>query len=98
VLKWVEFGDRYALKNLLWRPKVASFRCRCRRVVTELVFRKIILRAGIVPWKKLIQNLRASFETDLLNGKYGKFGLHTIAKWLGHSVKVMLGTVDTNFS
>ena len=54
------------------------------------VFAKIIRRAGIVPWGKLIQNLRASFETDLLNGKYGKFGLHTIAAWLGHSVKVML--------
>ena len=54
------------------------------------VFAKIIRRAGIVPWKKLIHNLRASFETDLLNGKHGKFGLHTIAGWLGHSVKVML--------
>ena len=41
-------------------------------------FRKIILKAGVVPWGKLIHNLRASFETDLLNGKYGQFGLHTI--------------------
>ena len=54
------------------------------------VFKKIILRAGIVPWKKLIHNLRASFETDLLNGKHGNFGPHVIAYWLGHSVKVML--------
>ena len=54
------------------------------------VFAKIILRAGIVPWPKLIHNLRASFETDLMSGKYGKFALPTIAKWLGHSVKVML--------
>ena len=54
------------------------------------MFEKIMLRAGIAPWPKLIQNLRASFETDLLNGKYGKFALTTIAKWLGHSVKVML--------
>ena len=54
------------------------------------MFRKIIHRSGIVPWEKLIHNLRASFETDLLNGKYGQFGLHTIADWLGHSVKVML--------
>ena len=54
------------------------------------MFTKIILRAGIVPWPKLIHNLRASFETDLLNEKYGKFGLHVIADWLGHSVKVML--------
>ena len=53
-------------------------------------FRKIIRRAGIAPWSKLIHNLRASFETDLLNGKHGKFALTTIAKWLGHSVKVML--------
>ena len=54
------------------------------------MFKKIMRRAGIAPWKKLLHNLRASFETDLLNGKYGKFGLHTIATWLGHSVKVML--------
>jgi len=54
------------------------------------VFAKIIRRAGIVPWGKLIHNLRASFETDLLNAKYGQFGLHTIAGWLGHSVEVML--------
>ena|GEM_PF-84874 len=54
------------------------------------VFKKIIRRAGIVPWQKLIHNLRASFETDLLNAKYGQFGLHTIAGWLGHSVEIML--------
>ena len=54
------------------------------------VFKKIIHRAGLVPWKKLIHNLRASFETDLLNGEYGRFGLQTIASWLGHSAKVML--------
>ena len=45
---------------------------------------------GFTTWGKLIHILRASFETDLLNGEYGKFGLHTIANWLGHSVKVML--------
>ena len=54
------------------------------------MFKKIMHRAGIVPWPKLIQNLRASLETDLLNEKYGKFGIHTIAYWLGHSVRVML--------
>ena len=54
------------------------------------VFKKIIRRAGIVPWKKLIQNLRASFEMDLLTGKYGKFSIYTVGSWLGHSVQVML--------
>jgi len=54
------------------------------------IFKKIIHRAGFVAWPKLIHNLRASFETDLLNEKYGKIGIHTIAEWLGHSVRVML--------
>jgi len=54
------------------------------------MFRKIILRAGIVPWEKLIQNLRASFENDLMSGKYGQYSIYVIAKWLGHSVQVML--------
>ena len=53
-------------------------------------FRKIILRAGIEPWGKLIQNLRASLEIDLLSKKYGDYNIYVIAKWLGHSVKVML--------
>ena len=54
------------------------------------MFRKIMKRAGVAAWKKLIHNLRASFETDLLSKKHGEFTLTTIAKWLGHSVKVML--------
>ena len=58
------------------------------------VFAKIIRRAGIVPWQKLIHNLRASFETDLLNGKFDipnrRIGIQTVAMWLGHSVKIML--------
>ena len=54
------------------------------------MFKKIILRAGIEPWGKLIQNLRASLEIDLLSKKYGEFNIYVIAKWLGHSVKVML--------
>jgi len=62
----------------------------CRQGNIGTIFRKIILRAGIVPWGKLIHNLRASFETDLLSKKYGEFSIYVIAKWLGHSVRVML--------
>ena len=54
------------------------------------VFRKIMHRAGISPWKKLIHNLRASFAMDLMNKKFGDHNIYVIAKWLGHSVKVML--------
>ena len=58
------------------------------------VFAKYVEKAGIQPWAKIVNNLRASFETDLLNGKYDtpdrRIGIQTIAKWLGHSPKVML--------
>ena len=58
------------------------------------VFAKYVRKAGIQPWPKIVNNLRASFETDLLNGKYDtpdrRIGIQTIAKWLGHSPKVML--------
>ena len=54
------------------------------------VFRKIMHRAGVATWKKLIQNLRASLAIDLLSEKYGKFNIYVIAKWLGHSPAVML--------
>jgi len=62
----------------------------CRQGNIGTTFKKIILRAGIVPWGKLIHNLRASFETDLMNFKYGYYAPTTIAKWLGHSPTVML--------
>ena len=54
------------------------------------VFAGYVEKAGLVPWAKIVNNLRASMETDLLNGKYGTIGIQTIADWLGHSPKVML--------
>ena len=54
------------------------------------MFRKIMKQAGISPWKKLIHNLRASFAIDLMSKKYGDHNIYVIAKWMGHSVQVML--------
>ena len=54
------------------------------------IFGGYIERAGLVRWSKIINNLRASMETDLLDGKYGSLGVNVIADWLGHSPKVML--------
>lgn len=48
-------------------------------------FRKIIQAAGLVPWPKLFQNLRASCETQRL--KAGNRA-DLVANWIGHSVKV----------
>lgn len=48
-------------------------------------FLQIVDNAGLVPWPKLFQNLRASCETQWLDS-----GLpaHVVANWMGHSVQV----------
>lgn len=48
---------------------------------------KILKRAGIKPWPKLYQNLRASRATELRD----HFPTHVVAAWLGHTVKVADG-------
>ena len=45
---------------------------------------KIIARAGVQPWPRLLQNLRASCETDWVQ----TYPAHVCAKWLGHSPTV----------
>ena len=47
---------------------------------------KVILhRAGLVPWPKLFQNMRASCETSWLSEGHPA---HVVAGWIGHSVKI----------
>jgi integrase len=48
-------------------------------------FKSILHRAGLVPWPKLFQNMRASCETEWLNEGHPA---HVVAAWIGHSVKV----------
>ena len=45
---------------------------------------RIIAKAGHEPWPRLLQNLRASCETDWDE----RYPAHVIAEWLGHSPKV----------
>ncbi|MGQ9821128.1 MAG: hypothetical protein ACUVQK_04650 [Thermogutta sp.] len=47
-------------------------------------FVRILKRAGIEPWERLFQNLRASRETDLAN----EYLVHDVKAWLGNSEKV----------
>lgn len=47
-------------------------------------FRKIIVRAGITPWPKLFQNLRATRETELAE----TFPMHVVCSWIGNSQPV----------
>ncbi|TWU42930.1 hypothetical protein Q31b_19630 [Novipirellula aureliae] len=45
---------------------------------------KIITRAGLVPWPKLLQNLRATRETELM----AKYPAKDVTSWLGNSPQV----------
>ena len=47
-------------------------------------FKSILHRAGIVPWQKLFQNMRASCETEMLRTNEP----HVVAAWIGHSIRV----------
>ena len=42
---------------------------------------RIVTRAGCQPWPRTFSNLRASFETDLVE----QFPAHVAARWLGHT-------------
>jgi integrase len=58
---------------------------------------KYIERAGLTPWPRLFQNLRASRETELA----GQFPLHVVTEWLGNSnliaTKHYLSVTDADF-
>jgi len=45
---------------------------------------KILKRAGITPWPKLLHNLRASRQTEL----EARFPGHVVCQWLGNSPKI----------
>lgn len=47
-------------------------------------FVRILNRAGIEPWERLLQNLRASREMELAN----EYLLHVVTAWLGNTEKV----------
>ncbi len=48
------------------------------------MFRKIIKRAGLTPWPKAFQNLRASRQTGLEQ----VFPTYVACKWMGNGPKV----------
>ena len=60
-------------------------------------FLRILKKAGIAPWPRLFQNLRASRETELAN----QFPLHVVTDWLGNTPAVAnkhyLQTIEEHF-
>ncbi len=50
------------------------------------MFEKILRKAGVDPWPRLMQNLRSSRETELAN----EYPIQTVTAWLGNTPKVAL--------
>jgi len=61
---------------------ITRYRRSNQNLSTQL--RRIIKRAGLTPWPKLYQNLRASRETELAE----TFPLHVVCAWIGNSQAV----------
>ena len=53
---------------------------------TRTAFLRLIKRAGLMPWPRLIHTLRASCETDLLD----TLPTSAVTQWLGHSAAIAL--------
>ncbi len=75
---------------------VAKYRSGAKNLRTQ--FEKIIRRAGLTPWPRLMHNLRSSRQTELTD----RFPDHVVAGWLGNSVEVArrhyLQTTDEHFA
>ena len=59
---------------------------------------KIIYKAGLVPWEKPFQNLRATRETELAQ----TYPLHVVTAWIGNSIPIAakhyLKVTDADFT
>lgn len=69
-----------------------------RRKNFDTGFKRILFWAGLQPWQKLFQNMRASAENDLVEDGYPA---HVVGEWIGHTPKVQLKhylrTLDSYF-
>jgi len=75
VFERAEPGSVYILPALRKRGAAVNLRTRLER---------IIYRAGLVPWPRLWQNLRASRETELSQ----THPLHVVCQWIGNTARI----------
>lgn len=76
---FLEAVDRTGSEYVITRYRSTNSNLR-----TQL--RRIIKIAGLQPWPKLFQNLRATRATELVK----IHGVHVAANWMGHSPKIAL--------
>ena len=76
---------------------MSSIASEIRQPISERTFTRSIEKAGVEPWGKPWQNLRASRETELTQ----EFLLHVCCDWLGNSqpvaLKHYLHVLDSDF-
>ena len=60
-------------------PVITRYREATQNLRTT--FQKIVIRAGLKPWPKLLQNLRSTRETELAES----FPLQAVTAWMGNS-------------
>ena len=96
------FPELKAYLNEAWETEadktefvITRYRSDSQNLRTTLL--KVIERAGLKPWPKLFQNLRASRQTELEE----TFPTHVVCKWMGNSPKVAqrhyLQVTDSHF-
>ena len=81
---------RQALGELYLEPDggeyVIATNDRSSQKNLRTVFEKILRKAGVDPWQRLFQNLRASRETELAQDH----AIHLVTAWLGNTPKVAM--------
>ena len=75
------FADCLELADPGSKYVITRYRNPDQNLRTQL--KRIICKAGLVPWEKPWQNLRSSCETELTD----RFPVHVAAAWVGNSVK-----------
>ncbi|MFM7920749.1 MAG: hypothetical protein ACKPJJ_11020, partial [Planctomycetaceae bacterium] len=78
-LESIEAAGGAAGRRTVSGPVITRYRDSTQNLRTT--FGKILKRAGLKPWPKLLQNLRSTRETELAES----FPLHAVTAWLGNS-------------
>ncbi|MFM7833838.1 MAG: site-specific integrase, partial [Planctomycetaceae bacterium] len=78
-LESIEAAGGAAGRRIVSGPVSTRYRDSTQNLRTT--FGKILKRAGLKPWPKLLQNLRSTRETELAES----FPLHAVTAWLGNS-------------
>lgn len=76
-------GAEFVIDNATYR-QLANSEGGWKNANLRTQFERILVRAGVKPWKRLFHSMRASRQTELER----RFPLHVVCAWLGNSVRI----------